>query len=237
MAEGGKRLAAIKNKLMATVEPGISLLELDASAERWLRDTGGEPAFKKVEGYRWATCINVNEGVVHGIPNRYVIKDGDLVSIDIGLYYQNYYTDTSMSIVAGKMTKEQVEFLQVGKMALRKAIEAARVGNYIGHISQAMQKEIEGAGYHPVKGLTGHGIGKSLHIPPNIPCCLLGNLEETPIIEPGQTLAIEVIYTWGKTKLVTEADGWTISTRDGTMAALYEETVAITDNGSLVLTN
>ncbi len=236
MVEGGQKLAQVRRQLAEGAQPGVKLIELEKQADQWLQAAGGKAAFKLVKGYHWATCINVNQGVVHGIPGEYVIQDGDIVSIDVGLFYKGYNTDTSVTVGAGEISKEGQTFLQTGRLALKKSIAAAKPGRHVWHISRAMQEVVEGAGYAVVRSLTGHGVGKDLHQIPNIPCYAIGGPKDTPELKIGQTLAIEVIYTLGNPELTTEADGWTISTRDGKIAALFEETIAVTETGPVVLT-
>lgn len=236
MQEGGRMLGEIRNQLAQMVAPGVTLMQIEEKANELLLKTGGEPAFKKVDNYHWATCINVNEGVVHGIPTNYVIKDGDVVSIDVGLWYKGYFTDTSTSCVAGEPNPDLEKFLQVGKQTLQMAIERARMGNRVGHISEIIENQLEKVGYHPIEELTGHGVGVKLHEKPHIPGVLDAQLQHSPLLHLGQTLAIEVIYTMGKPEIVVDADGWTIVTKDGKIAGLFEETVAITETGPLVLT-
>ena len=237
MQIGGQKLAAIKQALLQAVKPGISLLQLDQLADELIQQSGGEAAFKRVPGYHHATCINVNAGVVHGIPNQYEIKPGDVVSIDVGLYYQGYYTDTSATVALPPVKPEVKQFLEVGQQALEQAIDQARVGHRIGHISQIIEKIITSHGYDVFPQLTGHGVGKQLHQEPMIPGVLQGDIDHTPVIEPGQTLAIEVIYAMGKAEMVVDPrDGWTIFAKDGKITGLFEETVAVTDSGPVVLT-
>ncbi|MBI2010020.1 MAG: M24 family metallopeptidase [Candidatus Chisholmbacteria bacterium] len=178
MREGGKMLGRILNQVVASAKPGVSLHELDSLADTLLTQTGGEPGFKRVPGYRWATCINVNAGVVHGIPHPHLtLKQGDLVSLDTGLFYQGFHTDTSTTVVVGKPSQEQQHFLDTGKRALSQGIAQAKPGKRIGHISQAMQKIIEAARFNCARHLTGHGIGQNLHQSPMIPCLLHGKLQ------------------------------------------------------------
>ena len=236
MTDGGHKLAEVRRQLVAMVAPGVQLIDIDRMAEKLLLQSGGEPAFKRVKDYQWSTCINVNSGVVHGIPNHYTIKSGDTIAIDVGLYYQGYNTDTSITVGAGQLTNGQQLFLETGRRALHAALQVIKPGKHIWHISATIQQIIESAGYHPTIDLTGHGVGKLLHERPNIPCIAWGQPEKSPVIQVGQTLAIEVIYMMGSPEIVTQADGWTISTRDGKMAGLFEETIAVTDQGALVLT-
>lgn len=236
MREGGKKLAEIRDRVTATVRPGVKLMELDRLAEILIDQSGGEAAFKRVPGYRWATCINVNAGVVHGIPDDYEIKPGDVVSVDVGLYYQGYYTDTATSVAAGKGSQATARFLQAGKQALIQAVGAARARRRVGHISQAIEAIIKAYGYQPVQALTGHGVGRSLHEPPAIPGWLGGDVAATAELKTGMTLAIEVIYAQGSPEVVREADGWTVRTADGQLAGLFEKTVVVTEGEAEVLT-
>lgn len=238
MKQGGRRLARVMDQVLRQVKPGVKLSELDQSAEALIKKLGGKPSFKMVPGYNWATCINVNEGVVHGIPGQYQVKEGDVVSVDIGIFFQGLDTDMARTIKvqSAKCKVQNDRFLDAGKQALKKAVKAAKSGNRVGHISQAIQKEIEKAGFTPVQALTGHGVGKKLHEPPQIPCFLLGGIEETPCLKPGMVLAIEVIYTQGRPGVALDKNGWTIETRDGSLAGLFEDTVAVTRKGAALIT-
>lgn len=236
MAEGGEKLHEIKNKLAKSVDVGISAYEIDKMADDLIVKSGGEASFKKVPGYYWATCINVNAGIVHGIPKKeLVFKDGDLVSVDVGIFYKGYHTDTSIS-VGLNLSSENQKFLDTGKNALKKAIAKVKVGNRIYDISKEIEETITKAGYSPVKSLVGHGVGKFLHEEPQIPCFVYDKREATPKIQVGMALAIEVMYTAGKPELEYDEDEWTISTQDGKISGLFEDTVAITDHGSFTLT-
>jgi len=248
MKEGGQKLALVFAEVVKRIKPGVSLEKLDDLAEELIIKQGGFPSFKTVKGYRWTTCININEGVVHGIPNGYQIKEGDLVSLDIGMLYRGFHTDMARTLCvrmqnskclpvrqAGKSQDEK--FLEAGKSALKAAIKAARAGRRVGHISAAIEKVIRKAGFSPVKELTGHGIGKKLHEDPQIPCFLVQPINKTPVLQPGMTLAIEVIYAWGKPDLVLADDGWTVKTADGKPAGLFENTVLITKKEPVILTD
>jgi len=240
MAEGGQKLGQILKTTLSFVKPGITTAELDKIAEEEIIKKGGKPSFKMVRGYHWASCITVNSEVVHGIPGKKKIMAGDNVGIDLGIYYKGFHTDTSWTILVpggeAKKDKEKKKFLKAGKEALALAIQKARPGNYLGQISETIQTQIEGAGYHVVRELTGHGVGKSLHEDPCIPGFINGDIKKTIKIKKGMTLAIEIIYTFGKPDIVLEADGWTIATKDGKISALFEGTVAVGPNGPLILT-
>ncbi len=237
MRQGGKLLGKILKKVTALAQPGASLGFLDKEAEKLLRATGGEPGFQLVPGYNWSTCINLNDGIVHGVPhNDHILKKGDLISIDMGLYLKGFHTDTSFSKVIGKPTASQEKFLKIGQKSLKKAISQAKPGNRVGHISLAMQTEVENAGYSCVRNLTGHGIGRNLHQPPTVPCVVKGEIENSPRLEPGLTIAIEVIYCMGKPDTIKLDDDWTIATKDGSLSAMFEHTVLITKKGPEILT-
>jgi len=239
MKEGGRKLAYVLQQVLQEAKPGVALWQLDSLAEELIKKQGGEPSFKTVRGYHWATCININEGVVHGIPGKYQLKEDDLVSLDVGILYQGLHTDMSRTVRVkeqeGRRAKED-EFLKAGERALKKAIAVAKAGKRVGHISQAIEKEIRQAGFSPVEVLTGHGVGKKLHEDPLIPCLLLGGIEQTPLLKNGMTLAIEVIYAQGKPEVVLADDNWTIETADGKLSGLFEDTIAILQNQTLVLT-
>lgn len=236
MAEGGRKLAEIKKKLGEEIREGVNAEEIEREAERLIARTGGTPSFKMVPGYTWATCINVNEGVVHGIPKKEIVfEKGDVVSVDLGLFYKGFHTDTSFTVGIGPDNKLKT-FLNVGKSALRAAIRKAGVGKRVYDISNAIEEKVKWAGYNPIRALVGHGIGKDLHEEPQIPCFVKGERGKTPQIPEGAVLAIEVMYTKGKPDVQLAEDGWTIKTQDGKIAALFEETVAVTKNGPLVLT-
>jgi len=234
MAEGGKKIGDIKGQLRQAIVAGANALQIETLAVELIGKTGGEPSFMKVPGYHWATCINVNDGLVHGIPTKDVVfKKGDKVSVDIGLYYKGFHSDTSFSMGIDP-SPELAAFLSVGEKTIWKAISAAKMGNRISDISRAIQTNIESGGYQVIRALVGHGVGRELHEEPSIPGFVTGGREIE--IREGMTLAIEVMYTHGSPELVMEKDGWTISMRDAKIAALYEETVAVTRHGPFVLT-
>lgn len=238
MREGGRRLAEVMKESLAEVKPGRALFQINQKIEELILKKGGQPSFKMVPDYHWASCLNVNQGVVHGIPGNYRLKENDFLSLDIGLFFKGFHTDMSRTIKVsvGKNKGQSNEFLKVGKRALKKAIEAARVGYRVGHLSQAMEKEIRKAGFSPIEALTGHGVGRKLHEAPPIPCLLWGPIKSTPKLESGMTLAIEVIYAQGSPEIVLASDNWTIETADGQLAGLFEETIAVQVGKPLILT-
>jgi len=236
MMEGGKHLSRVKNALKEAVKAGVSAMDIENLAVKLVKEEGCEGSFNKVKGYSWHTCISVNEGLVHGIPTKnMVFKKGDVVSVDVGLYYKGFHSDTSIT-VGIDVAPEVRKFLNIGQNALEKAIAKARVGNYIFDISKAIQDTIEGAGYSTIKALVGHGVGRELHEDPQIPCFVPSRIEDSPKIVSGMALAIEVMYAMGSDKVEVLEDGWTIAMRDGKISALYEESIAVTQNGPKVMT-
>lgn len=252
MRVGGGKIGAILVKLLEQAQPGVSLLEIEAHADQLIQASGGTASFRTVKGYRWATCLCVNDVVVHGIPTNYRLKDGDVLTIDVGLLYQGFHTDTAWTKIVRNSAAthslihpftdhklaDKEKFLKVGEEAMWQGIAQARSGNRVGHISQAVQKIIEGAGFGIVKTLVGHGVGRELHEPPQIPGFLKGPIEATPLLVPGMTIAVEVIYARGLGAVVyANDDGWSIATRDGSLASVFEHTIVVTQSGApIVLT-
>lgn len=240
MREGGRIAASVVETVSGFIKPGISALEIDQLAEKLIVEQAAKPSFKGFEGYKFSSCINVNEGVVHGIPKKNVVlKPGDVVKVDLGVLYKGFNTDTAFScLVKGKGQdsdfKEKERFLKAGCEALARAIKQCRIGNHIGDISAEIQRTIEGAGYGVVEELVGHGVGKSLHEDPQVPG--LGKPRTGLLLREGMTLAIEVIYTMGDSEIVLDSDGWTLSTLDGKIAGLFEHTVSLNKKGVEVLT-
>jgi methionyl aminopeptidase len=239
MRQCGKILAEALEEVIANVKAGISEIELDRMAEKLIISKGGEPGFKKVEGYKNTICISTNDVVVHGIPTDYVLKDGDKVGIDCGVFYKGFHTDMAQTTVikGGKNLVEVNKFLQTGEKAMWEGIKAAKLNNRIGDISKAMQDVIEGQGYSVVRSLIGHGVGRDLHEDPEVPGYLDRPILKTPLLKEGMTIAIEAIYNMGKSDVIYSGnDGWTIKSRDGSLSGLFERSIAITKRGTEVLT-
>lgn len=242
MAEGGAKLAMIRDQLAMAVKPGVTPLQLDQLADNLISKEGGKPSFKLVSGYNNATCICVNEVVVHGIPTgKDKFKEGDIVGIDVGMIYKGWHTDTATTVrveeLESRRAGEKERFLETGRRALKLAIDQVKIGKRVADISEIIQKTVEKEGYSAVRALTGHGVGKELHEEPAIPCFKIGEYEYSPKLTEGMVLAIEVMYNAGTAEVVyKDSDGWTIITADGKISGLFEETVAITKNGPQVLT-
>lgn len=238
MREGGRKLGTILQEFLAKSVPGTNLLVLESHAKKRIAEEGGIPSFPTVEGYPFVTCLCINEEVVHGMPRNYCLKQGDILTIDIGMMYKGLHTDTAWSICVGGVTDEaKMQFLQAGENALWKAIAVSIAGKRVGDISEAIQTTIEGAGFAVVKDLTGHGVGKILHEEPMIPEYVQGDIGKTPLLVEGMTLAIEVIYAKGNGSIVYQGeDGWTLQSRDRSLTATFEHTILVGKEKSDVLT-
>lgn len=242
MKVSGQILAEVLFAILDAVKPGVSELEIDALAEKMIRERGGEPGFMKVPGYRHTVCMSTNDVVVHGIPTNYTFKVGDVVGIDCGVYYKGFHTDMAQTIrikpAEKKHTRDEIDtFLEIGWKALEAAIKQAKIGNHIGDISKAFQDIIEGeAGYAVVRSLVGHGVGRELHEAPEVPGYVSAPIEKTPKIRENMTLALEIIYNMGSKQVMYDADDWTIRTRDGAMSGLFERSLVVTKDGPVILT-
>jgi methionyl aminopeptidase len=238
--EGGRKLGNILQKLLQKAQVGVSLMDIEKEAQQLIEEAGGTPSFQTVGGYRWATCLCIDDDVVHGIPTEYELNEGDLLTIDVGLLYKGYHTDTAWTKIVGSGKQEETDikkFLTTGEQALWESISEAKAGRRIGHISQAIQTRIEGAGYSIVKALVGHAVGKELHEKPQIPGYLSNSIEQTPLLTDGMTIAIEVIYAQGMGAIVyANDDGWTLSTKDGSLSAVFEHTILVNGDVPEVLT-
>jgi methionyl aminopeptidase len=238
MTESGKRLRAAYSELIPSIQAGETTLEVDARADSLLQKNGIEASFKTVPGFHWSTCLAVNDQAVHTPPNATVLKAGDVLTIDYGGLYKKYHSDWATTIIVGEVKDAQKErFLNSGKLALEKTIQALGVGVHLGIVAKIMQETIEGAGYKVLRDLTGHGIGKELHEDPYIPNIVLKPIEKTYRIESGFVAAIEIIYSESTSKIVQKsADQWSIDTADGSLAACFEHTVMVDQNGVHILT-
>lgn len=240
MRISGRISAQALKEVLENVEIGISCLELNKMAEERINSLGGAASFKMVPDYRWASCITINEQVVHGIPTDRKIKVGDLVSIDLGTVYRGWHTDCAWSILVGhesnvKEYEAKNKFLQVGEQAMWDGIDQVVAGNRIGDISHAIQTRVEGAGYLVVRSLVGHGIGRNLHEEPEVPG--YGIKKKGMVLKEGMSLAIEAIYAQGTSEVILDSDGWTFKTVDGSLAGLFEMTVIVGREKAEVLTD
>jgi methionyl aminopeptidase len=236
MAEGGRILGATVALLEREVRPGLSTADLDAIAEQFIRShDGAVPAFKGLYGFPGSVCTSINNEIVHGIPSRRrVLREGDIVSIDVGVGYRGYFTDSAVTVPVGQVDAEAERLLSVTQSSLAAGIAAARAGAHIGDIGAAVQAVVERAGFSVVKDLVGHGIGAEFHEEPQVPN--YGKPKRGVKLVPGLTLAIEPMVNAGGPATRTLPDKWTIVTVDGSRSAHFEHTIAITENGPRVLT-
>ena len=236
MAQGGGILAATVERLRAAVEPGITTGHLDTIAEEFIRShEGAVPAFKGLYGFPGSICASVNHEIVHGIPSKKrVLQDGDIISLDVGVGYRGYFTDSATTVPVGKISEEAERLLDVTQRALAAGIAAAQLDNHIGDIGAAVQAVVEPAGFSIVRDLVGHGIGVEFHEEPQVPN--YGKPKRREKLVPGLTIAIEPMVNLGGPATRTLGDRWTIVTLDGSLSAHFEHTVAITEHGPRVLT-
>ena len=239
IAAGGAIMNRLLKSLAEMAKPGVSTYELDRYAEAEILKVGGKPAFKgygdKKNPFPATLCTSINSMVVHGIPEKTaILKDGDIISLDIGMEYMGRYTDTAITVPVGSVTGKVRSLLDAAKMALLAGIKQAVAGNRIGDIAHATQVAVEAAGFEVVRDLVGHGVGFSVHEEPQVPC--YGKPHTGPKLLEGMVLAIEPMVVMGSYILQVEPDGWGISTRDGSLAAHFEHTVAITKSGPKILT-
>lgn len=242
MKEGGKILATILEEVSATVVPGVSTMELNELAEKLIRKAGGDPAFLNyiVEGeednpYPGTLCTSVNSEVVHGIPSKNgILKEGDIIGLDIGMFYKGLCTDTAKTVGVGNISKSTQRLIDITQQALKKGISQIKSGAQIGDIGSAIQKYVEGEGFSVVKQLVGHGVGKKVHEEPRVPN--YGESGTGLTLEEGMTLAIEPMVNVGEEHVKTEDDQWTITTLDKSLSAHFEHTIAVTKKGCNILT-
>lgn len=237
MRESGRISAQALKKTLDNIKVGVTGEKLNDIVQNSITSLGGYPSFKTVPGYKWASCITINEQVVHGIPTGRIIKQGDLVSIDLGVVRKGWHTDCAWTVLVdgGEERLEKEKFLKVGEEALWDGINQAVDGGRIGDISHAIQARVEGAGLYTVRSLVGHGVGRSLHEEPEVPG--YGKKGTGPSLNEGMTLAIEVIYAKGTSDVILGSDGWTVSTLDKSWAGLYEMTIVVGKREAQVLTD
>ena len=227
-------VAEVLAQLAAMVVPGVTTAELDSEAERLVRAGGAEPAFKGYRGYPATLCASINEQVVHGIPSTRALVDGDIISLDMGVKLNGFYGDSAVTVPVGCVSDETARLLRVTQGALEKGIEQVRVGGRVSDIGHAIQTHVEANGFSVVREFVGHGIGASLHEEPQI--ANYGEPGRGPRLAEGMVLAIEPMVNMGRPAVKVLPDGWTAVTRDGSLSAHFEHTVAVTRDGPLVLT-
>jgi methionyl aminopeptidase len=234
MRAAGALVGLVLARLRRMVEPGISTIEIDQSAERMIRDAGALPTFKGYNGFPFSICASVNEQVVHGFPSAYVLKEGDIFSIDCGVTLEGFVGDTATTVPVGKVDEARLKLIRVTEECLERAIVQCRAGNHLGDIGWAVQEYAEGHGYSVVRDYVGHGIGRQMHEDPQIPN--YGKPGLGPKIKIGYVFAVEPMVNMGGHFTKVLADGWTVVTLDGQPSAHAEHTIAITEEGPEVLT-
>ena len=231
---GGKILSGILARLRDEVKPGITPKQLDKLAGELIGQAGAKPSFQGFQGYPAILCVSINEQLVHGIPTDREIKEGDVVGIDCGIWYQGLCTDMALTVIVGKGSKVAEELVKVTKESLQAGLKEIKAGKKIGDYGAAVQQFVESHGFAVIRGLVGHGVGFAVHEDPRVPN--FGKFGEGLTLQSGMVLALEPMVSVGDYHIVTEDDGWTISTRDRSLSAHFEVTIAVTDNGYELIT-
>jgi len=234
MSESCRIVAEVLEGIKKNISPGISTKEIDEFAESYIISKGARPAFKGYRGYPASVCTSVNEQVVHGIPSVEKLRDGDIISFDIGVFYKGFYGDAAVTFPVGSVSGQAMKLIQVTERSLGAGLEKAVAGNRLSDISSAVQGCVEAEGFSIVRSFVGHGIGRELHEEPQIPN--FGKPGEGPELRPGMTLAVEPMVNAGGWEVIILNDGWTAVTKDRSLSAHFEHTVAITKNGLNILT-
>ncbi|WP_457636911.1 type I methionyl aminopeptidase [Oceanithermus sp.] len=234
MATAGALLTEVMDQVAAAVRPGVTTAELDRIAREGILERGAKPAFLGLYGFPASVCASPNEVVVHGIPGEKPLREGDIISIDAGLFYQGYAADMARTFPVGRISEEAARLIRVTEESFWKGFEAARPDARLGDVSYAIQRHVEDAGFWVVREFVGHGIGRQMHEDPQVPN--FGRPGVGPKLRPGMTLAIEPMVTLFTAPVVVLDDGWTASSGRGNLAAHYENTVAITESGPRLLT-
>jgi len=235
MRDAGRLVAEVLTEVAAHVRPGVTTADLDAMAEQRIAKAGATPAFKGYHGYPATICASINEEVIHGIPSgRRILNEGDIISIDVGVSLNGYYGDSAITLPVGQVSEEAARLLRVTEESLYKAIERVRPGNRISDIGYAVQHHVEAHGFSVVREFVGHGIGQRMHEEPQVPN--YGEPGRGPRLSEGMVLAIEPMVNAGKPAVKVLADNWTAVTRDGSLSAHFEHTVAVTTDGPWILT-
>jgi methionyl aminopeptidase len=234
MRRAGRVVAEVLDMVEETIEPGMTTGRLDMLIEDFIRSRGAIPGFKNYQGFPASACISINDEVVHGIPGKRVIMEGDIVSVDVGSIVDGFYGDSARTYAIGEVSEEKLRLLENTQKSLVAGIDKARKGNKLGEISAAVQAVAEAEGYGVVRQLVGHGIGRNMHEEPQVPN--FGSPNDGPVLKIGMVLAIEPMINLGTYQVKTLPDGWTIVTADGKASAHYEHTIAITDDRPDILT-
>ncbi|HYK19330.1 MAG TPA: type I methionyl aminopeptidase [Pyrinomonadaceae bacterium] len=234
MRAAGRLAGLVLLKLRDLVQPGVTTIDIDAQAEKMIRDAGALPTFKGYNGFPYSICASINEQIVHGFPSKYVLKEGDILSIDCGATLEGFVGDTATTVPVGRVDEEKLRLIRVTEECLERAIQQCRPGNHLGDIGWAVQQHAEANGYSVVRDYVGHGIGRRMHEDPQIPN--YGRPGLGPKIKAGYVFACEPMVNQGTHFTKVLSDGWTVVTLDGKPSAHAEHTIAITEDGPEVLT-
>ncbi|MEK7061845.1 MAG: type I methionyl aminopeptidase [Patescibacteria group bacterium] len=235
IAEGGKILATVLAEVEKLVKPGITTIELDRASEALILKHGARPAFKGYEGFPYSLCASINEEIVHGLPSERILKEGDIIGLDLGVLYKGYNTDMAVTVPVGNISFEAKRLIMVTKKALKRGIKKVRSGVTVGDIGNTIQRYIEDQGLGVVRDLCGHGIGKDLHEDPKIPN--YGTRHKGEVLKEGMVICLEPMVTIGDWHIKKAKDGYGYASRDGSLSAHFEHTMAVTKDGVRVLTD
>jgi len=234
LKHSGEILAWVMRKVSGAIKPGITTADIDRLSEELILKKKATPAFKGYRGFPATACVSVNEEIVHGIPSGKVLGEGDIVSVDLGVNFQGYFSDMALTFPIGKIDQQKAKLIEVTKKSLEQGIQMARPGNYLTDISHSIQSFVEREGFAVVRQFVGHGIGSALHEEPEVPN--FGPPRMGPLLESGMVLAIEPMVNAGSWQCRILENGWTAVTKDGLASAHFEHTIAITDKGPVILT-
>jgi len=240
LREGGKIIASVLREAASRALPGVKTIELDMLAEKIIREAGGRPSFKNYKTpddkipYPASLCVSINEEVVHGVPGERVLKDGDIVSLDLGMEYKGFYTDIAVTVSVGEASEQAKKLIETTKEALNLGIMAVKNGAFTGDIGYAIQSFAEKNGFNVIRKLVGHGLGRKAHESPEVPN--FGLKRKGEILREGEVIAIEPMITAGRHDIYLDKDLWTWKTKDGSLSAHFEHTVIVTKNGTEIIT-
>ncbi|HYC79691.1 MAG TPA: type I methionyl aminopeptidase [Candidatus Binatia bacterium] len=241
LKKSGQILAETLSLVASKVEPGISTYELDQLAEKNIKGSGANPSFKNYKSspedtpFPAALCVSVNDEIVHGIPKKTkILREGDIVSLDLGVEYRGFYTDAAITVPVGKVDKKLLNLIEVTKLSLENALKVVKAGNFVGNVGHAIESTAKYYGFQVVRELVGHGVGASVHEDPEVPC--FGIPGTGPELKEGMVLAIEPMVNMGKARIIFDRDGWTVKTADGMPSAHFEHTIIVTKKGCEIIT-
>ena len=240
LREGGKIIASVLREAASRALPGVKTIELDMLAEKIIREAGGRPSFKNYKTpddkipYPASLCVSINEEVVHGVPGERVLKDGDIVSLDLGMEYKGFYTDIAVTVSVGEASEQAKKLIETTKEALNLGIMAVKSGAFTGDVGYAIQSFAEKNGFNVVRKLVGHGLGRKTHESPEVPN--FGVKGKGEVLKEGEVIAIEPMITAGRHDIYLDKDLWTWKTKDGSLSAHFEHTVIVTKNGTEIIT-